>query len=151
MAFCIGGIPGAIVGVCFIKNFDGYELLGLNEYMWLLLDDESVEAPGAQGDVLEQAIVSPLRFEVEQNYPNPFNPSTTIRYTLEDASDVRLTIYNTLGQEVRALVNATQSAGVQSVQWDGRDASGKLVATGLYLYRLEAGPHVAVRKMIFAK
>ena len=127
-----------------------YDLLGL-ETPWLLLDPESLEGLGAQGEILEQAVAKPLRFEVEQNYPNPFNPSTTIRYTLVEASDVRLTIYNALGQEVRALVNATQSAGVQSVQWDGRDALGKLVASGLYIYRLEAGTKVAVRKMIFAK
>ena len=128
-----------------------YELLGLDEYMWLLLDDESVEAPGAQGDVLEQAIVSPLQFEVEQNYPNPFNPSTTIRYTLDQSSEVRLMIYNTLGQAVRVLVNTTQSAGSYNVNWNGRDALGKLVASGLYIYRLEAGTRVAVRKMVFAK
>ena len=91
-----------------------------------------------------------LTFGVE-NYPNPFNPSTTIRYTLPEASNVRLTIYNVLGQEVRTLVNAAQSRGVYNVQWNGRDASGRQVATGVYIYRLEAGANVATKNMIFAK
>ena len=116
----------------------------------LILGDKLDAFEGLLGGHFAQ-VRENLTFELTQNYPNPFNPSTTIRYTLPEASDVRLTIHNALGQEVRALVNTTQSAGVQSVQWDGRDALGKLVATGLYLYRLEAGPHVAVGKMIFAK
>ena len=91
-----------------------------------------------------------LAFGVE-NYPNPFNPSTTIRYTLPEASNVRLTIYNVLGQEVRTLINAAQSRGIYSVQWDGRDAYGRQAATGVYIYRLEAGANVATRNMIFAK
>lgn len=92
-----------------------------------------------------------LTFGVDQNYPNPFNPVTTIRYTLPEASDVRLVIYNILGQQVRVLVNAKQMPGVYSVSWDSRDAYGRSVASGLYFYRLQAGPHVAVRKMLLMK
>ena len=99
---------------------------------------------------LEFAPEADLTFGME-NYPNPFNPSTTIRYTLPEASNVRLTIYNVLGQEVRTLVNAAQSRGVHSVQWDGRDASGRQAATGIYIYRLEAGQFVATRNMVFTK
>ena len=85
------------------------------------------------------------------NYPNPFNPETTIRYILPEASGVRLAIYNVLGQQVRVLVDAAQGAGVYGVQWDGRDAFGSQVSSGMYLYRLETGADVAVRKMILAK
>ena len=123
----------------------------INNYKVGLTKAESA----GSGPAMKPAVVwereAPKTFSLLQNVPNPFNPSTTIRYTLSEASDVRLTIYNALGQEVRALINATQSTGVQSVQWDGRDASGELVATGLYIYRLEAGPNVAIRKMILAK
>ena len=93
----------------------------------------------------------PKSFSLSQNAPNPFNPSTTIRYTLEEAADVRLAIYNILGQRVRVLLNASQTPGVHSVQWDGRDVLGRIVSSGLYLYRLEAGENVAVRKMVFSK
>ncbi len=92
-----------------------------------------------------------LTFGLDQNTPNPFNPSTTIRYRLAEASGVRLVVYNLLGQRVRVLVDAAQGPGVHSIQWDGRDAAGRQVATGLYIYRLEAGGFSQVRKMLFAK
>ncbi len=85
------------------------------------------------------------------NYPNPFNPSTTIRYSLPEAATVRLTIYSVLGQQVRELVDAVQGAGVYQVAWDGRDRAGQSLAPGVYLYRLEAGQQVMVRKMVLAK
>ena len=91
-----------------------------------------------------------LAFDVA-NYPNPFNPSMVIRYTLPEAAGVRLRIYDMLGQHVRTMVDAGQGAGMHSVVWDGRDALGRMVSTGLYFYRLEAGQNVAVRKMILAK
>jgi hypothetical protein len=90
-------------------------------------------------------------FELEQNLPNPFNPSTTIRYSLVEETSVRLNIYNVLGQSVRSLVNESQTAGSYSVVWDGRDTFGRQVATGLYLYRLEAAANIEIRKMVFAK
>ena len=93
----------------------------------------------------------PLAFSLGQNLPNPFNPSTTIRYALPEASPVRLTVYNALGQEVRVLVNEAQGPGFHSARWDGRDASGRAAAAGVYFYRLEAGPRAAVGRMVFAK
>ena len=92
-----------------------------------------------------------LSFRLDQNYPNPFNPETTIRYSVPEASDVRLTIYNIQGQQIRMLVNGPHSPGDYRVRWDGRDASGRGVSTGIYLYRLEAATNTALRKMLFAK
>ncbi|MFC1477690.1 DUF642 domain-containing protein [candidate division KSB1 bacterium] len=93
----------------------------------------------------------PKSFTLDQNYPNPFNPSTTIRYGLTEAVSVRLTIYNSLGQPVRELVNSVQGAGRYHAVWDGRDAAGRQVSSGMYFYRLEAGANVALKKMILAK
>ena len=93
----------------------------------------------------------PLSFQLDQNFPNPFNPETTIHYAVPEASDVRLIIYSLQGQEVRVLINVPQSAGRYNTRWDGRDASGRFVSTGIYLYRLEAGSNVALRKMVFVK
>jgi len=70
---------------------------------------------------------------------------------MPEASDVRLVVYNILGQEVRVLVNQYLPAGAHAIQWDGRDAIGRGVASGIYVYRLAAGDRVAVKKMIFAK
>ncbi len=90
----------------------------------------------------------PNEFELFQNYPNPFNPITTIRYDLPKASKVVLKIYNILGQEVRTLVNSSQTTGEKSVIWDGRDAFGQEVSSGIYLYRLKAGYFIQSRKML---
>lgn len=80
----------------------------------------------------------PTAYKLYQNYPNPFNPATTIKYELPVPSSVTLTIYNILGQKVKSLVNGVEDAGVQLVQWDGKNDAGANVATGVYFYRLEA-------------
>ncbi len=88
----------------------------------------------------------PGKFALSQNYPNPFNPTTTIRYSLPKASKVHLTVYNILGQKVMEVVNKKQSAGVHEVRIDASQ-----LASGVYLYRIKAGGHVAVRKMVVLK
>jgi hypothetical protein len=93
----------------------------------------------------------PIGIMLNQNYPNPFNPSTVISYQLSVNTRTTLTIYNLLGQEVRTLVNDLESAGMKSVMWDGRDNHGRTVASGVYLYRLQAGSYVQTRKMLMLK
>jgi len=86
-----------------------------------------------------------------QNYPNPFNPSTTIAFNSAIATSASLRIYNTKGQLVRDLHNGPVQAGSNSIVWDGTDDSGKLVATGLYLYRLKIQNQSHTRKMLMMK
>jgi hypothetical protein len=94
----------------------------------------------------------PTEFVLLQNYPNPFNPTTQIRYELPKAAHVRVIIYNSLGQEIRRLVDRVQPAGYHLVTWNGRDQRGKPVPSGVYHYRLQAGDEVvATRKMLMAK
>jgi hypothetical protein len=88
----------------------------------------------------------PNQFKLHQNYPNPFNPITTIRYELPHASRVTLKVYNTLGQEVATLVNETKPAGVYTAQFDAAN-----FASGVYLYRLQAGSYVETKKLILLK
>ncbi|RLD12695.1 T9SS C-terminal target domain-containing protein, partial [candidate division KSB1 bacterium] len=83
---------------------------------------------------------------LEQNYPNPFNPSTLIRYRLADAGKVNLTVYNSLGQKVKTLVNKIQNAGLHEVKFDG----GSL-PSGIYFCSLKQGQHEAKIKMILLK
>ncbi len=88
----------------------------------------------------------PDAFILEQNYPNPFNPVTQIQYTLPESADVTLEVFNLQGQRIAVLENGHQSAGTHSVTFDGTN-----MASGLYLYRLQAGDFTDVRKMMMVK
>ena len=99
--------------------------------------------------ILESAIAT--TFGLVQNSPNPFNPSTLIAYDIPESGDVQLTVYNTLGQTVRTLVQEYQVAGRYRVEWNGRDELNHQVASGIYYYRLEAGSYTAVRPMVMLK
>ena len=85
------------------------------------------------------------------NFPNPFNPATTITYSIKSNGHTNLTIYNTLGQMVRTLVDTPQPAGVHKVQWNGCDEEGRQVASGVYFYRLNAGSFTQTRRMLLVE
>ncbi len=93
----------------------------------------------------------PTSYALSQNYPNPFNPTTTINIALPEASNVVLTIYNALGQEVRTLKTDYLNAGNYSVTWDGMDNSGNTISSGLYIYTMTAGNHNFSKKMLMLK
>lgn len=93
----------------------------------------------------------PTEFALLQNSPNPFNPSTSIRYQVPGAAHVKISVYNTLGMLVATLVDQSQAAGYYKVVWNGKDLTGNIVATGIYLYRMDAGSYSSVRKMMFIK
>ena len=93
----------------------------------------------------------PTEFSLSQNYPNPFNPSTVIDYALPKDVHVTLIVYNILGQEVVTLVDEFQTAGYKSIIWDGRNAAGESVGTGLYLYRMTAENYIITHKMLYVK
>jgi len=89
----------------------------------------------------------PAQYALEQNYPNPFNPSTVIEFSLpEDVSNVKLSIYNALGEKVAELVNSSLTAGKYQYQWNAQN-----VATGMYIYELRTEKFVSVKKMIILK
>jgi len=93
----------------------------------------------------------PKNFVLGQNYPNPFNPATRIDYALPEAAKVELKVYNLLGQEVRTLVDYEQPAGMHQIVWDGTDASGNGVASGLYFYKLKTPTFAETKQMMFVK
>ncbi len=103
-------------------------------------------SPDIPTAVVDHPASVPSAFALGQNYPNPFNPSTTISFELPSRAQARLDVYNVLGQMVRTLVDADLAAGKHAVEFN---ALG--LASGLYLYRLSAGQHVEVKKMVLLK
>ncbi|RMG20289.1 MAG: T9SS C-terminal target domain-containing protein [Methanobacteriota archaeon] len=91
------------------------------------------------------------KYHLYQNYPNPFNPTTTISYDLPKAGQVKLTIYNMLGQKIKSLINHRQLPGQYSVTWDGKDDLGNEVPSGIYLYQLQVGNSIQAKKMILTR
>jgi hypothetical protein len=88
----------------------------------------------------------PASFELSQNYPNPFNPSTKIVYTISEATDVTLSVYNILGQQVAQLVSGFRNVGTYEVTFD----ASKLTS-GLYIYKLDARSTTITKKMTLLK
>ena len=99
----------------------------------------------------QQGSILPIRFELNQNYPNPFNPVTTIEYSIPARSHISIEVYNIIGQKVNTLIDSEQSAGTYSITWNGVDASGQKVSSGVYMYRFQAGDHIETKKMLLLK
>jgi hypothetical protein len=97
-------------------------------------------------NAIEVLVTAPNKFELSQNYPNPFNPITAISFTLPQAGNVKLSVYNLLGQEVQTLVNGFMESGLHSVNFEAKNLN-----SGIYLYKLEANGISSVRKMTLIK
>ena len=95
---------------------------------------------------IEVEVLNPDKFELNQNYPNPFNPITSIKFSLPSAGNVKLSVYNLLGQEVQTLVNGFKAAGVHTVSFEAKNLN-----SGIYLYKLEANGLTSVKKMTLLK
>jgi len=95
--------------------------------------------------------LQPLKFALFQNYPNPFNPHTVIQYQLAERVDVRLEIYNILGQKVRTFERKSQDTGLHQVTWDGTNDQGIRTGSGILIYKIKAGSFSEARKMILIR
>ena len=104
---------------------------------------------GTRATAVAAEAATPASFALGVNYPNPFNPATTIPLTVPaGAKNVDLTIYNILGQPLRQVWTGPLSAGEHELTWDGRDAQGRPVAAGVYVYRLQVDDQTHARKMV---
>ena len=121
-----------------IRSFDAAHRSGTEARLMITID------PGNATDIPGEGL--PSVFTLQQNYPNPFNPTTTIRYALPEPAQVRLEVYNVLGQRVALLVNGQQAAGWHTASFD----AGRL-SSGLYLFRLQAGSYTETRSMMLVK
>jgi len=117
-----------------------------------------ITGPAQGGIAIEAAGAAvPKEFALTQNYPNPFNPATTIRYALAVDARASVKVFDVLGRQVATLVDEVQPAGERTIQWNGRNAAGLQVASGVYFYRLEAAPvaggaaFTSMKKMLLLK
>lgn len=105
------------------------------------------EEVGSNNNTIIPSIAS-----ISQNYPNPFNPTTTIKYNLNQASDVLIDVFNVKGQKVTTLVNENKQAGQHEAVWNGKDSNNRNVSSGVYFYKMRAGGrYTDTRKMILLK
>lgn len=93
----------------------------------------------------------PTEMTLFQNYPNPFNPETEIEYVLPKDAEVRLIVYNLLGQKIKTLIEGFESAGLKTVSWDGTNDWGIPVGSGVYFYRITAGESTQLKKMLLLR
>ncbi|NBC18246.1 MAG: T9SS type A sorting domain-containing protein [Bacteroidetes bacterium] len=105
----------------------------------------------ASGISVEGPDPAAVRAFLFPNYPNPFRETTTLAYEVDQPARVTLTVYDVLGRRVLALVDAVQSAGPHQAVWDGRDAAGRPVASGTYVYRLQVGAAAQTGRMLALK
>jgi hypothetical protein len=98
-----------------------------------------------------QVQTRPEIYNLADNYPNPFNPETTLKYQLPEAADVKLEVYNVVGQVVRTLVADHQNAGRYVVQWDASNDNGQPLSSGIYFYHIQAGEFQKTKKMLLLK
>ena len=121
-----------------VRSVRGMDSLG-NEVVY-----DNFKGPIASG--VEDEFNVPKGFSLEQNYPNPFNPSTTIRYTVPQQGQVNLTIYNSLGQEIKKLVSEEKRKGNYEVVFNASN-----LPSGIYFYKLQTGSFVETKKMMLVK
>ncbi len=133
-------IPEDLTYTADLVSTDGFHIGDLN---WYPDELEQYEPTSIESDA---EVSVPQKFALEQNYPNPFNPTTTINYFTPKAGNVKISVYNVLGQLVKVLVDGNVTAGAHTVELK----AGNL-ASGVYIYRMEAGNFTSFKKMILMK
>jgi len=118
----------------------------VGEKLYYRLRQMDFDGTETYSNVVEVSLNVPNKFELSQNYPNPFNPTTTITYSLKTPTNVKLTVYNSLGQSVKTLVNKYQEVGKNNVDFDASN-----LTSGTYIYKLETESITSIKKMTLIK
>jgi hypothetical protein len=101
--------------------------------------------------IIDVAILPPQRFVLSQNYPNPFNADTKIEYALPEKSHVQIILYNIRGEKIKTLVDEEQEAGHHTVAWGGVDDRGRVVGSGVYIFKMTAGGFSDSKKLLLLR
>ncbi|HUU28639.1 MAG TPA: choice-of-anchor D domain-containing protein [archaeon] len=118
------------------------------------LTEAEESALGKIMDIVPAIVELPRSFALSQNYPNPFNPSTSISFCVPENAgtvNVLLRVFDLRGAQVRTLAEGERAPGSYTVFWDGRDEQGRMLSSGIYFYRLQAGEFTRIRKMVLLK
>ncbi|MCM2271728.1 MAG: T9SS type A sorting domain-containing protein [candidate division Zixibacteria bacterium] len=149
-------VEGAPVGL--LREDDSLLTISLGFHLWYMEEVQARQFVDWVMNKVQIPLDSPEdddptlpEMTLRQNYPNPFNPTTTIEFTLPRNEQVKIDIYNIIGQTVRSLVDEHRSAGTHKIIWDGKDQRGNPAATGIYLYRMQTGETSFVKKMILVR
>jgi spore coat protein A len=141
--------PGRYVWHCHILSHEDHEMM--RPY-------HVGPMPKSQGHSLASTNIdrsndgsAPKAVVLGQNQPNPFSTSTEFRFALTAEGQVELSVYNLAGQKVRTITNSVYGAGEHVVGWDGKDALGNSVSSGVYFYKLNAGVSTQVKKMVLLR
>jgi hypothetical protein len=125
---------------------EGYALGDLN---WFPSQKEAWDQDAA--GVTKDNNITPEAYSLSEAYPNPFNPETNFKFSIAKVGNVKLSVYNILGQKVRTLLNSDLTAGSYTAKWDGRDDYGFSVSSGVYFFQLESGSFNMTKKMVLMK
>ena len=141
----IGFVPG--YGTTTEKHFYSFsdENLSEGEYRYRLKQID-FDGTSSFSEIIEVEINLPLLFSLEQNYPNPFNPSTKIKYSIPQSSNVLIKVFDILGNEIKTIVNEAKSAGTFEIIFNAGD-----YPSGIYFYQLSAGNYIDTKKMLLVK
>ncbi|MBU8932373.1 MAG: M6 family metalloprotease domain-containing protein [candidate division Zixibacteria bacterium] len=151
-----GGLNRRTFDALTTPSSDSYE----DGVSYVKLDNISVSADTMTADFTvgfaadiddDDPVQLPTNAPLGQNYPNPFNPSTTIDFALDATSEVRIDIYNLLGQKVTTLLDETKSKGTHSVVWNGTNDHGQEIASGVYFYRMVSGEFSKTKTMTLVR
>jgi hypothetical protein len=142
--FDLAAYEGETVQVRFRFASDGF----VTEEGWYV-DDINLTSVGTTG--IDDVPLEVAEFMLKQNAPNPFNPVTRIHYQLPAAGHVRIDVFNIAGKLVTTLVDEEQEPGLKTVAWDGTNEDGQKVASGVYMYRMQAGDYVSKKRMVLLK
>ena len=128
----------------YVKHSGGHDFI--DEESLSFLSDYLLFATAV--DEVSEVTAVPVGYALFQNYPNPFNPETTVKYELTNSANVKLSIHNLCGQTIRVLTNGFQNAGSYQIQWNGRNDSGEVLSSGVYLLEMIIEGDRQVQRMI---
>ncbi|MDP8210115.1 MAG: T9SS type A sorting domain-containing protein [Candidatus Stygibacter australis] len=142
--------PCIDTGIAYFE-YEGYVLVDLSEdEYWGIAPDMGAYEYGMVAIEEEEIIIENEKLKIE-NYPNPFNPETQITFNLPEAEYVNLSVYNLKGQLVKLLADEILPAGKNSLIWNGRNATGRKVSSGVYLVRFKSSNEIATKKIMLIK